>query len=125
MTKKEIMIDFIGKKSKIIKKITGLKLAHKADIKDLEENWTEAEAARFLEGLDPDGSDGSACPWCDKYRRHGGGWCEECTFGKRRGICCENSESLYDRVTTKLGGGILYNDEIIKSVTATVAKSKQ
>jgi len=80
MTYKEIIINFMKEKNKIIKKHTKMSLLNKADYDELS-TWSEYEFSVIAYKLQ--NTSRGTCPWCMNTRFK----CDECGYGRRHGIC--------------------------------------
>lgn len=99
---KRIVLDFMREKNRIIRKLTGLVIATKRDLAEIETEWAESQCEEILAELRFD-SDSDCCPWCIPrltvpYHRV---FCGDCKYAKRNGSC-DKLSSRYKAIRSRL-----------------------
>lgn len=117
---KELMLEYMEKKNKIIQRKTGLKIALKADMDELR-GWTEHMCRRFIVNLAYT-NDAWGCPWCLRETKG----CADCGYGLRNGVCQER-ESRYNRILNRIAndGLIVSLPEIAQLISDTQKEAQQ
>ena len=87
----KLLVEFMVKKNRIIKRLTGLLITTKSDMDELRA-WPEDTCKYILSNLGDRGR--QCCPWCFMNS------CASCSYGKRNGQCSDwtsRYRKLWDR----------------------------
>lgn len=78
---KELLIDYLKKKDKLILDLTSIPLVFHEDLQEIENSWSEGTCESTLDAMSIFNGDAGICPWCCVYE------CWNCNYGRRHGIC--------------------------------------
>lgn len=93
---KELLLDYLAEKNKIVYKYSGMELATKADLTEVRRDWTNEKCRNALMYLEVLHTDSSTCPWCIVVS-----YCSHCGYGENNGECTDFS-SRYHRILCSL-----------------------
>jgi hypothetical protein len=101
----KLLIQYLTRKNKIIKGLTGLDLISPKDINEIEE-WSLEKVVKSLDKIGG-GTDLDNCPWCTHYNRSDkeDRSCNGCGYGLRNGRCINEMgfpTGLYYIILTEL-----------------------
>lgn len=131
MTPRDIIIEILCLKQKLVKKKTGLDYIMKEDLNEVR-SWSEEECGNIIKYMEkirgvgadvPHFDDYDICPWCIKNATKEE--CVNCSYGRRHGNCLHDSESNYMKIKNKLTYGICEISGVCEGVFTILRKNKE